>query len=295
MMNISNSKDFIRSLDLSPPFEELYELGDRLGAILVNQKGDYEQHVYVRGPILYALISKLKPKTVLEFGTAGGYSALCMARAMVDNNIDGKIFTIDRLSMDFPQTRNVKDSSGNISTIKSSNNEHWPKVASKELIEKIIPITGYTGQALNKIDLPKIEFSYIDAAHDYEGVKHDFYSLLNVSAKKFDVLFDDYINRPFFGITKFVDEEIKNNFDVTLIQTDEIYISSTEKQNHGMIWFSTETAKKPLSEIFPHSNVENFLKKYRRYEKYVVTNRHKLNTKIPYFTNVKFKFWKKSS
>ena len=115
-----------------------------------------------------------------------------------------------------------------------------------------------------------------------------------MSAEKFYVLFDDYINRPFFGITKFVDEEIKNNFDVTLVQTDEIYISSTEKQSHGMIWFSTETSKKPLSEIFPRSNIENFLKKYRRYEKYIVNNRHKLNTKIPYFTNIKFKFWKKN-
>ena len=95
-MKIINSKDFIHSLDLSPPFEELYELGDRLGAILVNQKGDYEQHVYVRSPILYTLISKLKPKTVLEFGTAGGYSALCMARAMVDNNIDGKRYRYSR-------------------------------------------------------------------------------------------------------------------------------------------------------------------------------------------------------
>ena len=45
--------------------------------------------------MLYSLITKYKPKTILEFGTGRGFGALCMARAIVDSNLDSHIYTID--------------------------------------------------------------------------------------------------------------------------------------------------------------------------------------------------------
>jgi len=118
--------------------------------------------------------------------------------------------------------------------------------------------------------------------------------LLNVANDNFSVLFDDYIERPFYGITKFIDDEIKNNFDTTLIQTEEVYISQVQKQKHGMIWFDTSSSTQPLFKIFPTSNVNKFLNNYRRYEKFITINRYKLNTQIPFLKNIKFKFWKKN-
>jgi len=47
---------------------------------------------YERGILLYSLIAKYKPKNVLEFGTAEGYSALCMAWAMVDYDIRDELY-----------------------------------------------------------------------------------------------------------------------------------------------------------------------------------------------------------
>ena len=50
---------------------------------------------YERGMLLYALVEKNKPKTIVDIGTAGGYSALCMAKALTDFKIDGRVYTID--------------------------------------------------------------------------------------------------------------------------------------------------------------------------------------------------------
>ena len=288
-----NAELFIKSLDINPPFEKIYDFADRLGCWHKNPKGEFERHVYIRGPVLYSIIAKLKPKTVLEFGTGLGYSSLCMAKAMHDFDIDGKIYTVDRFSMNYPHQRYLKDHAGKIISVKKSNNESWSQAANQEWIKKIIPLTGHSGPIMKKTKLPKIEFSYIDAGHNYESVKHDFYSLLTVAAKNFNILFDDYIKRPFYGITKLVDEEIIENFDATLIETDMILTSSTKEQRQGMILVNSETAKKPINEIFPKDRLENYLSSYRRYDQFVTANRHKLNEIIPGLKQVRFKFWKK--
>ncbi len=59
--------------------------------------------VYVHGRLLYAslrsYIEKNKPKNIniTETGTARGFSALCMAKALEDSKICGKIITFDVL------------------------------------------------------------------------------------------------------------------------------------------------------------------------------------------------------
>ena len=88
-LNSINSKD----LDLN----DFWTLGN---ATSLSEDTHGEQLEFHRGPLLYALIAYLKPKKILEFGTGGGYSALCMAKALDDYDLDGKIFTIDRVAND---------------------------------------------------------------------------------------------------------------------------------------------------------------------------------------------------
>ena len=77
-----------------------------------------------------ALVGFLKPKRILEFGTGGGYSTLCMARALTDFKIDGKIYTVDRVGNDekisrLYQLSNDKELQKN----KISNKEIWKSIA----------------------------------------------------------------------------------------------------------------------------------------------------------------------
>lgn len=292
-MKMIDVNSFIKSLDVRiPPKEEFFKFADGLGCLHLNLAGQVERLIYVRGLLLYALVTKYKPKTILEFGTAHGYSSLCMAWAMTDSDISGTIYTVDRFPQDKPLRRIIGTGTGKYNIISQSNKEYWPQIAPATWINKIKPLTGHTGQVMKKIKLPKIEFSYIDAAHNYEAVKHDFYSFIDVSADEFGILFDDYIDRPLYGVTRLVDEEIKNNFDMNLIETDLINIDES-KNKHGMVWVHSGTAKRPIKELFPHDEISKYLNNYRRYESLVTIPRHRINETIPALQKIRFKFWKK--
>jgi hypothetical protein len=58
---------------------------------------------YQHGRLLYAALARYakshpgEPLTIVETGTARGYSSLCLAKALDDRRADGRIFTIDVL------------------------------------------------------------------------------------------------------------------------------------------------------------------------------------------------------
>ena len=97
---------FINSLNVQiPPKEKFLQLA-RIFPIYPEFESDPTIN-YERGILLYSLIAKYRPKNVLEIGTAEGYSTLCMAWAMTDYNINGRIFTIDPKPFDVPIKREI--------------------------------------------------------------------------------------------------------------------------------------------------------------------------------------------
>ena len=50
---------------------------------------------YERGILMHYMVQKLKLSSVLEIGFRRGYATFCMARAMCEAGIDGKITTVD--------------------------------------------------------------------------------------------------------------------------------------------------------------------------------------------------------
>jgi hypothetical protein len=290
-----NAKEFVNSLNISVPSEdELNKFSDRWGALHHNIQGEIERHVYERGLYLYAIVAKYKPKNILEIGTGGCYTAMCMAWAMEDNSIEGTIYTMDRTHPDEVQKIFVDNNDGNGVQIEYlSNNELLQTKADPNLAKHIKMITGYSGEAFSKNKIPKIDFALIDGGHHYEAVRHDFYSVLDVAGEKCGIIFDDYIDRPYYGVKKFVDEEIIENFDTYIIDNGEIIIKADgTKSEHGAIWIQLESSLKPLNELFPKKKCKEIVSKYRRYESLIVKPRHKLNQKFPFLEKIKFKWWK---
>ena len=120
-------KDFVEQLAIEIPSEEKFlELSKKTQ--LIPELIHLHSINFERGMLLYGLIAKLKPKTVLEIGTAGGYSTLSMAWALTDYNINGKIFTIDPKPFE-------------VDSEKSYSKQHWESFARNEWIEKIEVIT----------------------------------------------------------------------------------------------------------------------------------------------------------
>jgi len=294
-LNSVKIEQFIDSLDVkTPPKEKFLELTH---IFPISPQLNFPKQIpnYERGILLYSLIAKYKPKNVLEIGTAEGYSTLCMAWAMTDYNINGKIFTIDPKPFDVPVERNVTwEDNPKHDTVMLSRRELWNKFADKEWIKKIEVLTGFSGEVLQKnTKLPKMDMGFIDGSHVYEAVIHDFYAFLELATESFHLLFDDYVPNENDGVTKTIDEEVAPNFDIALIQTNtkeqrKVSGSSNKEGELYICWLDSKSLKKPLREIYPKSKSEQIINKYLKWEKRWKLRKN-LNTKIPLLGRFRFR------
>tara|TARA_Y100001973_G_C5164562_1_gene315376 strand:- start:476 stop:1177 length:702 start_codon:yes stop_codon:yes gene_type:complete len=126
---------------------------------------------YERGILMYYMVEKLRLSSVLEIGFGRGYSTFCMAKAMCDAGIQGKITTVDP-GLD----------EGFLNNLVSVFPRAW--------FEKIEFVKSTSDEYFNNLTDEKYDFIYIDGDHRYEYVKRDWEN----SKDRFDtaLLFDDY-------------------------------------------------------------------------------------------------------
>ena len=286
-------EQFINSLNVQIPSKEKFQQLTNIFPIYPELESNPIMN-YERGMLLYALIAKFRPKNVLEIGMAEGYSTLCMAWAMTDYNINGRIFTIDPKPFDVPIKRKITwEENPEHDTILLSTKELWNKFADKEWIEKIEVLTGFSGEVLQKKTekFPKMDMGFIDGHHVYESVMHDFYAFLRTASENFYLLFDDYIPNEADGVTKVIDDEVVPNFDITLIKTNtkqQRKDAGVKEEELDMCWMKSSSLKKSLQEIYPKSKSEQIINKYLKWEKRWKL-RKDLNTKIPLLGRFRFR------
>tara|TARA_A100001011_G_scaffold393650_1_gene484048 strand:- start:2137 stop:2841 length:705 start_codon:yes stop_codon:yes gene_type:complete len=126
---------------------------------------------YERGILMYYLIRKNEVNSILEIGFGRGYSAFCMAKAMCDHGIDGKITTVDP-SLD----KNFL--------------EQLTRVFPKIWFDKIEFMGCTSDTYFEKNPDKKFDLIYIDGDHTYDAVKKDWEN----SRERYNkfLLFDDY-------------------------------------------------------------------------------------------------------
>ena len=126
---------------------------------------------YERGILMYYLVRKKEFKSVLEIGFGRGYSTFCMAKAMCEHGIDGKITTVDP---------NFNENFLNQLT----------KIFPKEWFEKIEFVNATSEQYFKENPDNKFDFIYIDGDHTFDAVSNDWKN----SKEKYNkaILFDDY-------------------------------------------------------------------------------------------------------
>ena len=286
-MNKIKIQTLIDSLEIElPPEEKFLELS-RICPInpLVDSNPNFE-----RGLLLYALITKYKPKNILEIGTAEGFSTLCMAWAMTDCELNGRIFTIDPKPFDTPSERILFwNSNQEKKSVMLSTKDLWKKYAKQEWLEKIEVLTGFSGEILqkNSTRLPKMDMGFIDGHHVYDAILHDFHAFLKISSENFQILFDDYFRNG--DVAKVVDTIISPNFDLTLIETDATMQKSENDpiEKHHMCWIDSSSLVKPLNEIFPKSESDKITNNYVKWEKRWKL-RKSINKKLPFLSKIRF-------
>ena len=164
---------------------------------------------YAHGRILYSCLSKyiknssLKNNniTILETGTSRGFSSVCMAKSLHDNQFKGKILTIDYLPHDTKFYWNCID-------------DHEGKKTRRELLSYwrdlcknyIIFIEGYSKEILKKIKFDRINFAFLDASHTYRAIYNEFKFISKYQEKGDIIIFDDYGNKSYLGLKIAIDE-----------------------------------------------------------------------------------------
>ncbi len=166
---------------------------------------------YAHGRVLYSVLSSwLRTHssntatdriTVLETGTARGFSALCMAKALNDQQRAGTILTFDVLPHTIPMYWNCIDDVEGQKT-RAELLQPW-----KDLVENYIVFhQGDTRISLPKVRCSRIHFAFLDGAHTYDDVMFEFMQVAPFQKAGDIIVYDDYNKTQFPGLVKAVDE-----------------------------------------------------------------------------------------
>jgi cephalosporin hydroxylase len=167
-----------------------------------------EELDWSHGFLLYAALTSYlartgshRPVTVLETGTARGFSAVCMAKALRDAERAGTVLTVDVLHAERPIYWNsIADAEGPKTRLELL--EPW-----SDLVEDhVVFLRGDVSVALEQIGLVRIHFAFLDAEHTYDAVRDEL-AFVAAHQRAGDVIVcDDYTPREFPQIVRAVDD-----------------------------------------------------------------------------------------
>ena len=221
---------------------ELNEIA-KLTALRRDPYGGFFISNYWRGPMLYSLVRKLKPSFILELGTGRGYGAFCMAKALVDGDIDGKLLTVDRTPGDARYDWAYVNQAQENEIRNISLNDFWSSFLPASLNERIefrCGDTASTHKMFANLER-KFDLVFIDGDHSYYGVALDFLSAHSISARNAVFVFDDYSAASGYGIRKLINEELSHSYSVKIIDM-ELAAAHDISVDHKMAICNSEAA-----------------------------------------------------
>ena len=163
-----------------------------------------------RGPLLYSLARRRRPRHVLEFGTGRGYAAACVAQAAVDGVFDCTVWSVDARPGDEPQEWAFELESGP-ALRRMTRAEVWRECLPDALQSRIRCLTGDSRRVMRRWAAegrPGVDLCFIDGGHDRWTVTHDCIAALRVANPGCALLFDDYSPRRGYGVKRLVDARI---------------------------------------------------------------------------------------
>ena len=154
--------------------------------------GDGGEH----GILLYKLVRALShedPPVVIDIGTARGFSAITMARALLDANLGGMVYSVDVIDHQSRLNWHVgkQDSADPLANMSISRSEVWHRWFDKESA-LVTPISGPSQEILDSWSFGPIDIAFVDGAHTYEAVRRDLATLDLLMTPAGVIILDDY-------------------------------------------------------------------------------------------------------
>ena len=170
-----------------------------------------------------------KPKSFLEIGVFHGVTArnVCELLYQIHGN-DFKYVGLDLFEKSDQNKFEVIPSTNFKNPFKKFYHQYITRQdpysieAVEDLLKKfknnISLIKGNSNKILNKIDMSKIDFVFLDGGHDYSTVINDLNCSIEVIQNNGTILCDDYDLTYAPGVKKAIDEfSVKNNFHCSVI------------------------------------------------------------------------------
>lgn len=166
---------------------------------------------YAHGRVLYGALSRyLKDHpsqspadrvTIIETGTSRGFSALCLAKALRDQERAGAILTFDMLPHNKSMYWNCIDDWDSGMLTRAELLRPWRDL----LTDYIVFNQGDTRLELPKTQVERVHFAFLDGAHTFDDVMFEFAQVKDCQQSGDMVVYDDYTPHQFSGLVSAVD------------------------------------------------------------------------------------------
>jgi len=181
------------------------------------------------GDFLLNEVRKEKPKIFLEIGVFHGVTArnICELLYRTHNN-DFKYIGLDLFAENEENKNEVIPNNTFNNPLKKIYFKYIKKQnpysleAVRDLLKKfeknVHLIQGNSNKVLNKMDMSKIDYVFLDGGHEYNTVKNDLDNCIEVIKKGGTVLCDDYNLGSAPGVKEAIDEFVnKNQLNVDIL------------------------------------------------------------------------------
>ena len=154
--------------------------------------GDGGEH----GQLLYQFVRERRdlgrPLVALDIGTAGGFSAVTMARALLDSKMDGHVYTLDVVGHDDVVNWHGSKHAVNdpLAAGPIARSVVWSDWAADEA-SRVTPLGGRSTDILGDWPYGQIDVAFVDGSHTYEDVKAELYMLEEHMADTGVIVLDD--------------------------------------------------------------------------------------------------------
>ena len=231
----------------------------RLAAVTALKRlpdGDYTLGHWWRGPLLYTLVQRYRPRHVLEIGTGRGYGAACMAQASLDAGFECTVWTIDALSVDAIQMCAL-DAGDGPAVRPVSLRALWERHVPAAIASRVRWLTGDSARVLRRWKhegRPGVQLAFIDGGHDVASVRHDFLGALAIADPGCTFVFDDYTERPGYGVREVVDRDIRRTLPAkAVVVVDALtwdVLADGRRAHHQMAVIRGECLPAPAPAVF---------------------------------------------
>lgn len=143
------------------------------------------------GFVYYGLVRALRPKHVLVIGSGFGFSVVCLALGLRDNQNDGRLTFVDpsySLFRNGPfMTMGGRGSWSNAERARA----HFAQFGVEEIVTHYkLPANEFFAR-WPEHGLPPIDLAFVDGNHSYENVRDDFLNVLDRARRNSYILLHD--------------------------------------------------------------------------------------------------------